>query len=49
MKKERAKDSGQRQEIGAMMQGPWKRIEEELRKRIEAIKCAMCHDHHTGE
>lgn len=27
----------------------WKIIEEELLERIEAIKCAMCHDQHTGE
>ena len=49
MKKKNARESGQKQEVSQMMNGQWKRVEEELWERIEEIKCAMCHDHHTGE
>ena len=35
--------------ISNMMYGSWDKIEKELKEEIEAIRCAMCHDQHTGE
>ena len=35
--------------ISEMMYGSWDKIETELKNEIEAIRCAMCHDQHTGK